>query len=130
MILWFAAGAILGAWSVLRDSSFDYRLVAVGALLPDVFDAVVGHRALAHTLVFAVGSLAAVMLATVGRRAARRHLIAVPIGLLAHLVLDGVFTDKTLFWWPGFGAWGSAAIAPTMPWLLVREVIGLALAVV
>ncbi len=130
MILWFAAGAILGAWSVLRDSSFDYRLVALGALLPDVGDAVVGHRALAHTLVFAVGSLGAVMLATVDRRAVRRHLIALPIGLLAHLVLDGVWTDKALFWWPGFHSWGATAIAPELPFLVVREVIGLALAIV
>ncbi len=130
MIFWFAAGAVLGAWTVLHDSSFDYRLVALGAVLPDVVDAAVGHRALAHTLVFAVGSLTLVMLATVNRRAVRRHLIAVPVGLLAHLVLDGVWADKALFWWPGFDGWGATPIAPGTLWLIAREVIGVGLAVV
>jgi hypothetical protein len=124
MLLWFAAFAVLGAWAVLRDARFDYRLIALGALLPDLIDAPVGHRALAHTLVFAVASLAVVMLVTVNRRALRRHLIAIPIGFLAHLVLDFVWVDKSLFWWPAFGSWGSTGIEPAMPWLVVREVAG------
>ncbi|HVT76299.1 MAG TPA: hypothetical protein VHD87_04655, partial [Acidimicrobiales bacterium] len=54
----------------------------------------------------------------------RKHLIAIPIGFFAHLVLDFVWVDKSLFWWPGFGSWGSTGIVPAMPWLVVREVIG------
>jgi hypothetical protein len=129
VILWFTAFAVLGAWQVLRDARFDYRLIAVGAVAPSLIDAPVGHRALAHTLVFAVGSLAVVMLATINRRPLRRHLIALPIGFLAHLVLDGVFANKSLFWWPAFGSWGDSAIVPALPVLLVREAIGLAGAV-
>ena len=125
MLFWFAAFAVLGAYGVLRDARFDYRLIAVGALLPDVIDAPLGHRGLAHTLVFAVAALAAVMLVTVNRRPLRRHLIAVPIGFLAHLVLDFVWVDKSLFWWPFFGSWGATGIEPALPWLVVREVIGL-----
>ena len=125
MILWFAAFAVLGAWQVLRDARFDYRLIAAGALAPSLIDAVFfRHRALAHTLVFAVGSLVVVMLATINRRPLRRHLIALPIGFFAHLVLDGVFANKALFWWPAFGSWGSSAIVPALPVLLVREAIG------
>jgi membrane-bound metal-dependent hydrolase YbcI (DUF457 family) len=125
VIFWFAAFAVLGAWQVLRDARFDYRLVALGAVAPALLDAPAGHRALAHTLVFAVGSLVVVMLATVNRRSLRRHLIALPIGFFAHLVLDGVFADKALFWWPAFGDWGDTAIVPPLPWLLVREAVGL-----
>ena len=125
MILWFTAFAVLGAWQVLHDARFDYRLIAVGALLPSLLDAPFGHRALAHTLVFAVGSLAVVMLVTINRRPLRRHLIALPIGFLAHLVLDGVFANMALFWWPAFGSWGDSAIVPALPVLLVREAIGL-----
>lgn len=130
MLFWFAAFAVLGAWAVLRDARFDYRLIALGALLPDLIDAPVGHRAVAHTLVFAVASLVVVMLATVNRRALRRHLIAVPIGFFAHLVLDFVWVDKSLFWWPAFGSWGATGIEPAMPWLVVREVLGVAGAVI
>ncbi|HUR76811.1 MAG TPA: metal-dependent hydrolase [Acidimicrobiales bacterium] len=125
MVLWFVACAVLGAWSVLRDANFDYRLIAFGALVPDALDAVVfQHRALAHTLVFAVGSLIVVMLATVNRRSVRRHLIALPIGFLAHLVLDAVWADQALFWWPGFGDWGATSIVPPLPWLVIREALG------
>jgi membrane-bound metal-dependent hydrolase YbcI (DUF457 family) len=126
VILWFAAFAVLGAWQVLRDARFDYRLIAIGAVAPSLLDAVLfRHRGLAHTLLFAVGSLVLVMLVTVNRRPLRRHLLALPIGFLAHLVLDGVFANKALFWWPAFGSWGSSAIAPPLPVLVVREVIGL-----
>ena len=41
--------------------------------------------------------------ATIGRRPLRRHLLAVPIGSLLHLALDGVFTDTRVFWWPFTG---------------------------
>jgi membrane-bound metal-dependent hydrolase YbcI (DUF457 family) len=126
VILWFAVFAVLGAWQVLRDARFDYRLIAIGALAPSLLDAVFfHHRALAHTLVFAVGSLAVVMLVTINRRPLRRHLLALPIGFLAHLVLDGVFANKALFWWPAFGGWGDTAIVPPLPVLLVREALGL-----
>jgi membrane-bound metal-dependent hydrolase YbcI (DUF457 family) len=125
VVFWFAAFAVLGAWQVLRDARFDYRLVAAGAIAPALLDAPVGHRALAHTLVFAVGSLVAVMLVTINRRPLRRHLLALPIGFLAHLVLDGVFANKALFWWPAFGDWGDTAIVPPLQWLLVREALGL-----
>ena len=125
MVLWFAAFAVLGAWQVLRDARFDYRLIAVGALAPAVLDAPVGHRAFAHTLVCAVGALVLVMLVTINRRPLRRHLIAIPIGFFGCLVLDGVFADKALFWWPAFGDWGDTAIVPPLPWLLVREALGL-----
>jgi membrane-bound metal-dependent hydrolase YbcI (DUF457 family) len=125
VILWFAAFAVLGAWQVLRDARFDYRLIAVGAIAPSLVDAPLGHRGLAHTLLFAVGSLAVVMLATIHRRPLRRHLIALPIGFLAHLVLDGVFANKALFWWPAFGSWGDTAIAPPLAIWLVRDALGL-----
>jgi hypothetical protein len=120
----------MGAWSVLRDSNFDYRVIALAALLPDAIDAFVGHRALAHTLLFAVAELALVMAITTNRRPIRKRLIAVPIGLLAHLVLDGVWGVKELFWWPAFGSWGDYRILPGLWIVIVREIVGIAFAVV
>jgi hypothetical protein len=44
------------------------------------------------------------MLATIGRRAARRRWIFLPIGTFLHLALDGAFTVTQVFWWP-FTGW-------------------------
>ena len=75
-------------WSVFRDPKFAYRWVIVGALVP-VF-----------SVVTVVGVLAAVMLLTIGKKAVRKNLLAVTIGLFLHLVFDGAFLDTKMFWWP------------------------------
>lgn len=110
---------------MLRDPRFDYRLAALGALLPDVLDAWFGHRALAHTLSFAVVSLAVVMLATVNRRGVRARLLAIPVGLFVHLVLHGVVGYSALFYWPFFGSWGSLPLWPGALGAVARELAGL-----
>ena len=113
---------------VFRDPSFDYRLVIVGALLPDLVDAAFGGSAVAHSVVGSVVLLGVVMVATIGRRSLRRHLIALPIGTFLHLVFDGAFTRTQAFWWPFAG--GSLAEQP-LPvverggWNLLLELVGL-----
>ena len=101
MLLWFASLSVLGVFLVFRDAALDYRLVAVGALLPDPVDAVL-RRGVgpAHSVSVAVAFLTVVMLATIGRRTLRRRLLALPIGVFAHLVLDGAWADTSAFWWP------------------------------
>lgn len=111
MLLWFAVLAPIVVAEVFRSPMVDYRLVAAGALLPLVEAALGGPRVL-HTLIGAVAALALVMGATVGRRLVRRRLLGVPIGLFLHLVLDGSWTDRELFWWPAFGADFDAASLP------------------
>ena len=97
-------GVALGlVWVVFRDPAFDYRMLVVGALAPDLVDGPLGGVGPAHTLAGAVAVLAAVMLATRGRRHARRSLLALPIGMFAHLVADGMWARTTTFWWPFLG---------------------------
>lgn len=103
MALWFAGGALVVVWQVFRDPAVDYRLVVAGALAPDVVDLALGGPRLLHTLVASVVLLVAVMVATRGRRGARRRLLALPIGTFLHLALDGVWARASLFWWPAFG---------------------------
>ena len=103
VLLWFAGFAVVAVWLVFRDPAIDLRLVVLGALLPDVIDAPFGGPRLLHSVVGCVLVLTAVMLATVGRRQLRRRLLAVPIGLFLHLVLDGMWTRTEAFWWPAFG---------------------------
>ena len=103
MVLWPAGMAVVIVWSVFRDPAIDYRLVVAGALLPDLADGPLGGARLLHTLAFSVVLLMAVMLATRRHRHARRRWLAVPIGTLVHLLLDGMWTRTHTFWWPVFG---------------------------
>ena len=57
MFLWFIGTAVVSVWYVFRDPRFDYRLLAIGALLPDVIDLPGGHARWAHSLTVAVGAL-------------------------------------------------------------------------
>ncbi len=100
MFLWFLGGSLVMAWAVFRDPAVDYRLVMVGAVLPDLVDAPFGGARVAHSVTASIVLLAVVMVATIGRRRLRRHLLALPIGTFLHLVLDGAFAVTTVFWWP------------------------------
>jgi hypothetical protein len=106
MLLWFAVLSIAGVVTVFRDRRLDHRLVAVGAVIPDLIDGLTrrGRIGPAHTLLGAVAVLVATMAVTVGRRPLRKRLLAVPIGWFAHLVVDGAWADTKGFWWPAFGA--------------------------
>jgi hypothetical protein len=103
MLLWFWGTAFLTVWAVFHDPRIDYRFLLLGAILPDLVDAPFGGARVAHSLTFAVAGLVVVMLATIGRRPWRRRFLFIPIGMLLHLVFDGVFTDATVFWWPFSG---------------------------
>jgi hypothetical protein len=103
VILWFAGGAMVIAWTIFHDPAFDYRLVVAGALLPDALDLPAGGARFFHSLAAGVIVLFTVMAVTVHRRRLRRRLLAIPIGMLLHLVLDGAWTHQRLFWWPFFG---------------------------
>lgn len=96
--------AFVAVWIVFKDPAIDHRLVIAGALLPDVVDVWTGGRWVAHTVLFSVVLLTVVMLTTRGRRRLRRRLLALPIGTFLHLVLDGMWTDRQVFWWPAFGS--------------------------
>ncbi len=101
MMLWFAVPSILAVFAIFRDASVDYRLVGLGALLPDLIDGVIARRmAWAHSVIVVVGVLFGLMLVTIGRRPLRKKLLAIPIGMFGHLVLDGAWLNTAAFWWP------------------------------
>jgi len=111
VLLWFAGGAWVLVWVVFQDPAIDYRLIMAGAVLPDLVDGPLGGARLLHTLVAGVVLLLGVMVATRGRRRLRRRLLAVPVGVLVHLLLDGTWTDARVFWWPITG-WSLAGAGP------------------
>jgi hypothetical protein len=124
MLIWFAVMSVVLTWAVFQSPALDYRLVALGAVLPVVelpFGAGPLHSLLAPTAVLAV-----VMLATRGRRLARRQWLGIPIGMYLHLVLDLSWTRSETFWWPALGLEfgdGRAFELDRGIWSLVMEVV-------
>jgi hypothetical protein len=131
MVLWLVFGSIFAVWNVFQSPGLDFRLIAVGALLPLVLDAPFRAMAYSHTLLSAVIVLTLTMALTAGRgrRLRRRRALSLSIGWFTSLVLSGAWMHKEVFWWPAFGsARPDAALVPPLPLLLVEEVLGIAAA--
>lgn len=143
MLFWhLGANLWLFRW-IFRDPKVDVRFLLLGAILPDLFDLPLGTLVLAerystgelwfHSLVIPSLYMVAVLLATRrGRR--RRAFMAVGVGWLFHLLLDGMWTNQEVFFWPFFGdisagespfwplAWERAL---SDPWRWIKELVGL-----
>jgi hypothetical protein len=131
MVLWLVFGSIFCVWNVFQSPGLDFRLVALGSLLPLVLDAPFGSQAYAHTLLSAVVVLTIIMAVTAGRgrRLRRRRALSLAIGWFTSLVLAGTWTHKQVFWWPAFGtARPRAGLLAPLPLLLLEEALGLAAA--
>jgi hypothetical protein len=128
VLLWYVGLSILLVHVVFRSSGVDYRLVALGALLPLLVDAPLRRQAYGHTVLASAALLAVVMLATVGRsRLLRRRLLCLPIGALCGLVLSGVWAEPDVFWWPVGGAsFPRTALLPPVPVVALEELAGAA----
>jgi membrane-bound metal-dependent hydrolase YbcI (DUF457 family) len=130
MLLWFAGMAFVMVWNVFRDPAIDYRLVMVGALLPDVIDAPFGGARVMHSVTASAVLLGLVMVGTRHRRALRRRLLAVPIGTFLHLVLDFMWTQAHVFWWPflgwSFTGHGLPSLERPVPVIVAQELVGAA----
>lgn len=128
MLFWPAGAALVAVWNVFRDPALDHRMVVAGALLPDLVDAPFGGARVGHTLVASVALLLGVMLATRGRRPARRRWLALPIGTFLHLVVDGAWARTDTLWWPLYG-WSLDGPLPALDHgpavLVVEELLGL-----
>jgi len=127
VLLWYIGMSVWFVANVFRSVGVDYRLVALGALLPLIVDLPAGHRWFGHTLVFAAAALLIVMVGTIGRtRLLRRRLICVPIGIFVGLVLSGAWTGGDAFWWPVLGGGlGHHSLLPATWAVIVEEVVGL-----
>jgi len=131
MLLWFVFGSVFAVWNVFQSSGLDFRLIAIGALVPLAIDAPFGAQAFAHTLAAAVIVLIVAMLATAGRgrRLRRRRALSLSIGWFAALVLSAAWASKEVFWWPAFG-WErpDAPLFPAWPVVVLEELAGAELA--
>lgn len=143
MLFWHVGATLwLFRW-IFRDPKVDIRFLIAGAIVPDVVDLTMGTIVLAdrystgelwfHSLILpTVYMTAVVVLTRRGRR--RRAFMALGVGWLFHLLLDGMWIDQEVFLWPFFGdipagqspfwplAWDRAL---SDPWRWVKEAIGL-----
>jgi len=130
VFLWFFGTAIVSVWFVFRDPHFDYRLLCVGAILPDLIDPWFGGARAFHSLVVSIAVLVLVVVLSSGRKRWRKRALAIPIGMLLHLVYDGAFANADLFWWPFSGLQFDDDPLPSVArgWFnIVLELIGLLL---
>lgn len=144
MLFWHLGATLwLFRW-IFRDPKVDVRFLLAGAILPDLVDLALGTSILAdsfssgelwfHTLLAPTVYMIGVLIVTRrGRR--RRALMALGVGWLFHILLDGMWNDPELLFWPFFGwdlpagespfwllAWERAMADP---WRWVLEAVGL-----
>src|SRR6266851_5387221 len=114
MLLWYVGLSVFLVATIFRSTGIDYRLVAVGSMMPLVVDVPFGYRAYGYTLLFGVSLL--------GRR-----LLCLPIGVFCGLVLSGASLSDDLFWWPFLGSSFPHDALPPATWVVVlEEFVGLA----
>ena len=144
MFAWHIGGTLFLFRWIFRDPRVDVRFLLAGALLPDVVDLLVGTVVAAdryssgslwlHSL--SVPSMLGLLILVVTRRGERRRQwLAVVIGMLFHVLLDGMWTNTAVFLWPLAGPlpagprpyWaGVVDRALADPWRWIREGIGVA----
>ncbi|MEE2767649.1 MAG: metal-dependent hydrolase [Actinomycetota bacterium] len=128
MFIWFIALSVSSVALIFRSSTLDFRIVVLGCLLP-LIEGAFGGRWVLHTLMCNAILLLGVMALAQGRRLAQRRWLGLPIGTLSHLMLDGTWTDTSVFWWPfaGVEALGVEAVSEfeRLPAGLLLEAAGL-----
>ena len=121
MLFWHVGGAVCLFRILFKDPGVDLRLLAVGALLPDAIDALVGlargsepfvsGRFYGHSLLFAAAVLAVGMLVTDRDSTRRRRAMAAAVGIMFHLLLDAMWLRPEVLLWP-LGGWDVLAGSP------------------
>lgn len=144
MLFWHLGGSLwLFRW-IFGDSKVDIRFLLLGAILPDLIDLPIGTMLFAD--VFSTGELwmhsliapalyMSLVLVFTRRGGRRRTFMAVGVGWLFQPLLDGVWVDQAVFFWPFFGfeippgetpywplAWERAQ---NDPWRWVKDAAGL-----
>ncbi|MDQ3914053.1 MAG: metal-dependent hydrolase [Actinomycetota bacterium] len=127
MILWHAGLAALVVYVTLGRRRIDYRFVLIGAVLPDLVDALVAAftddngsgRGAAHSLLTVVAVAPVVVLAFKGTT--RLAVFGIPVGWLLHLVGDGMWNAPRTFLWPAFGTAFSKGPAEPYSWDLLSD---------
>lgn len=123
MIFWHAGLAALVVYVTLGRRRIDYRYVLIGAVLPDLVDAILYRgspdRGVAHSIVAVIAVAVVVILGLRGER--RLAVFGIPVGWLLHLVGDGMWNAPRTFLWPAFGTEFAASPGEPYSWDLLTD---------
>jgi len=145
MIFWHLGGALFLFRLAFKDPDADLRFLAIGALLPDAIEWVVGWsvpaggtgagRLIGHSLAFCIGLLVAALVLTRRGSPGRKRAVVVVVGAILHLVLDLMWIEPRLLLWPMLGYdlpagietdWSGIAMLSTAdPLTIGQEIVGL-----
>ncbi|MGH2690823.1 MAG: metal-dependent hydrolase, partial [Actinomycetota bacterium] len=137
MLFWHLGVTAAVVYATLGRRRIDYRVVLLGALLPDLVDIPIGRFLFAdrfgaqqlygHTLLLLVVTALVVMLFMRGETA--RRWFVLPMAALIHLGLDAMWNQPVTFYWPLFGTEfprmpeGSWFAWLGQPWQVVKELV-------
>ena len=145
MLFWhLGANLWLFRW-IFRDPKVDVRFLLLGAILADLIDMPIGTILLAdrfstgelwmHSLLLPSIFMSFILLLT-RRGRTRRAWMALGVGWLFHLLLDGMWVNQHVLFWPFLGWEIPAGEAPywplawerafSDPWRWLKEMVGLA----
>lgn len=112
MILWHLGVTAAVVFLTLGRRRIDYRVVLAGSLLPDLIDKPIGRifleeefqnsRIFGHTFLLAILLLLIVQIFLRGESA--RRWFVLPIAVVLHLALDGMWGQPVTLFWPLLGA--------------------------
>lgn len=122
MIFWHLGLATLIVYVTLGRRRVDYRYVLIGAIVPDVVDALLNvtllhesaGRSVAHSVLAVIVVTVVILMVFKGQR--RLSVFGVGVGWLLHLVGDGMWQAPRTFLWPAFGADFAAGPAEPYTW--------------
>lgn len=142
MLAWhLAAITFLFRW-IFRDPKVDMRFLAAGVVLPDLIDlttasalGTVTAELWAHSLM-APSLLGVAVLFITRRGRKRRAWMALVVAWMLHLLIDQMWLDASIFFWPAFGwdvagetglaFWAQAwTRAGEDPWRWALEAVGI-----
>lgn len=99
MIFWYIGLTLWVIWYVFHDPSIDLRMAIIGVLIPNLISWKYLYTPL-HSVVVIAALMGIVMLATMRRRALRRRLIFVVIGMFLSIAFSAAWSNSSVFWWP------------------------------
>ena len=108
--------SLIRSWFESLGGFLDIRILIIGSLLPDIIDKPFGFyllgngRIITHTLlVTLVVTIIGICLYMMKKKT---WLLALAIGMISHLILDGMWLNPQVFLWPLHG-WTFAKLKPT-----------------
>ncbi len=129
MLLWHLGIATLIVYVTLGRRRIDYRMILIGAVLPDIVDGVLGlflfegqvARWIAHSMLAAIVVTVVIILGFKGDT--RQSLFGLGVGWLLHLVADGMWQAPQTFLWPAFETEFSTSPREPYSWDLLLDPI-------